>query len=100
MAQSSTVVLERTKTITRKKYRVIMHNDDTTSFDCVIRILQEVFMKTFDEANNIALAIHKAGPNGQKVVGEYSKSIADAKASKGMRIAKMEGFPNFKITVK
>lgn len=102
MAMTDTVVLEKTKTTTtlKKKCKVIMHNDDKTSFECVMDILVEVFKKTPQEAFDIALAIHKAGPNGSKVVGEYSKTIAEAKKDKALKMAKEAGYPDFKVTVK
>ena len=94
-------VLEKTRistTTNSKKTRVIMHNDDTTSFEVVIFILCNVFKKTESEAFMIALSIHNSGPNGKKVIAEYPKSIALAKVNKALQIAKDEGYPNFKIT--
>lgn len=101
MASTTTATLEKTRitTVNRKKCKVIMHNDDSTSFEIVIQILCEVFQKTELEAEGIALAIHKSGPNGKKVVGEYSKTIAEAKKNKALRIAKDAGYSEFKITV-
>lgn len=102
MAQTSTVVLEKTKTKTtlRKKYKVIMYNDQKTSFECVIDILVNVFNKTEQQAFQIALAIHQSGPTGSKVIGEYSKTIAEAKRDKALRMAKEAGYPDFKVEVK
>lgn len=102
-SKTNTNVLERTKTSTKtkEKHKVIMHNDNTTSFDCVIKILIEVFGKTESEAVGIAMAIHLAGPSGSKVVKEYSSlSLANAKAKKGMQMAADEGYPDFKISTK
>ena len=95
---TATSTLEKTKIkiTTTNKYKVIMHNDDTTSFSIVIEILKEVFKYSEEEANAIALAIHKSG---KKKVGEYSKSIAISKANKAMRMASEHGYNEFKVTV-
>lgn len=98
MAETS--VLERTETSTkiRQKHKVVMYNDDTTSFEIVIFILMEVFGKEEVEAFGIAKAIHLAGPNGKKVVAEYSSlSLAKTKANQGMKIARDNGYEDFKI---
>lgn len=97
--KSSTLTVEKTKnkTVEKKKIRVWMYNDNTTSFDVVEKILMEVFKKTKDEAGAIAMAIHLSGENGKKVVGEYSRTIADAKVAKAKRMASEEGYPNFKV---
>ena len=101
MAEASVLEKNEVRTKTMQKHKVIMCNDDTTSFQCVIDILMKIFGKTEKEANLIALSIHKAGPNGKKVVAEYSSySIAKMKAQKGMNYAKSEGYNEFTIIVK
>lgn len=78
-----------------KNFKVIMHNDDFTTMEFVVAILNDIFNKNIEEANKIMMEVHKSGKG---IAGVYSYDIAIAKASKAMTIAKEEGFP-FKLTV-
>ena len=73
-----------------RKYKVILHNDDKTTFDFVIRILQTVFYKTFDEAVEITKQVHITG---SAVVGIYTKEIAEEKVIESVTLARNNGFP-------
>lgn len=97
MPQESTNTRERMRVNTRepKKYKVIMHNDDVTEMEFVIKVLMEVFFKPFDEAESIMLEIHN---NGQAIVGIYSYDIANTKVLKVKRMADAEKFP-LKLTI-
>lgn len=72
------------------KYKVVMHNDDQTTFEIVIAILQLVFYKTPEEAGDIATAIHNSE---RGIVGVYSKEIAEEKTEEAIRFARGHGFP-------
>ena len=78
-----------------KKYKVIMHNDDFTTMEFVVAVLNIIFNKNIEEANNIMMEVHKKGTG---VAGIYPYDIAVSKANKAMMMAKEEGFP-FKLTV-
>jgi ATP-dependent Clp protease adaptor protein ClpS len=78
-----------------KKFIVFMHNDDFTTMEFVVAILNDIFNKNIEEANKIMMEVHK---NGKGIAGIYPYDIAISKASKAMAIAKGEGFP-FKLTV-
>lgn len=78
-----------------KNFKVIMHNDDFTTMEFVVAILNDIFNKNIEEANKIMMEVHKSGKG---IAGVYSYDIAISKASKAMTIAKEEGFP-FKLTV-
>lgn len=62
-----------------KKYKVIFHNDDETSFEFVIMCLVEIFEKNINDAIVITGYIHN---NGQGVVGIYSMEEAKEKVEK------------------
>ena len=71
-------------------YDVIIHNDDYTTMDFVVMILETIFNKNQDEAMQLMLHIHE---NGEAVVGTYIYDIAQSKAEKAMSLARAEGFP-------
>jgi ATP-dependent Clp protease adaptor protein ClpS len=59
-------------------YKVILHNDDYSTFDFVIEVLVEVFNKSNDEAVELTF---KVDEEGFAVVGIYPKDIAETKVS-------------------
>ena len=73
-----------------KKYLVILHNDDYTTMEFVIYVLQNVFGKTFEEAKVVMLNVHN---NGKGVCGTYTYEVAESKASKVENLAKENGHP-------
>ena len=75
-------------------YFVIMHNDDFTTMEFVVRVLKAVFSKKDFEAETLMLTVHK---NGKAVVGKYTRDMAESKCKKAMMMARQEGFP-FKLT--
>ena len=92
MAQRQTAIKDRQKIDFQepKKFKVIMMNDDITTFDCVIMILKTVFMKPSDEAEDLTMKIDRTG---QAVVGIYSYDIARSKQRKATSMARNLGFP-------
>lgn len=95
--KTNSTVIERAniKVKKPKNYKVIMHNDDFTTMEFVVAILNIIFNKDLEEANKIMMDVHK---NGKGIAGVYPYDIAISKANKAMLIAKNEGFP-FKLTV-
>ncbi len=75
-------------------YKVIMHNDDFTTMDFVVKVLRVVFFKDQAAAETLMLAVHR---EGQATVGLYTYDMAVSKCQKAMRMAREEGFP-FKLT--
>jgi ATP-dependent Clp protease adaptor protein ClpS len=88
--ESDTVVQERVRTQKPKMYRVILLNDDFTSMDFVVQILEMIFLKSPSEATQIMLQVHKSGKG---VAGIFSKQIAEAKIDQVHQRARSEGFP-------
>lgn len=93
--QNATRIKSNVKLEVPSKYKVIMHNDDFTTMDFVVIVLQDVFMKNEDEAERLMLEVHH---KGQAVVGIYSFDVATTKAERAMEMAKQQGFP-FRLTV-
>jgi len=73
-----------------KKYKVFILNDDYTSMDFVVDILISVFHKSYEEAENIMLEVHK---KERGLCGIYPHEIAETKVMQVIRRAKESGFP-------
>ena len=73
-----------------RKYNVIIHNDDFTTFEFVIMVMMTVFGKTEAEACNIAETTHV---HQKATVGSYTLDIAKSKVAKATAMARAEGFP-------
>jgi ATP-dependent Clp protease adaptor protein ClpS len=85
-------VLEKTKPKVKKPplYKVILHNDDYTTMQFVVDILEGVFNKSPAEAFRIMMHVHT---QGHGVCGSYSYEIAETKVSLVHDRAKESGFP-------
>ena len=83
-------------TETRKKlkqpplYKVLLHNDDYTTREFVVLILQAIFHKSETEATQIMLHVHH---NGVGVAGVYPHEIAETKVEKVTVLARKYEFP-------
>ncbi len=73
-----------------KLYKVLLHNDDFTTMEFVVFILQQVFVRSDVEAFAIMLKVHNEGVG---VAGIYSFEIANMKAEKAMNISKANEYP-------
>jgi len=83
-------VEERQKSATPRRYRVIFHNDDYTTMEYVVEVLQRFFHKNQTEALHIMLTVHK---KGNAVVGAYPRDVAETKVSEVMQDAREHGHP-------
>ena len=73
-----------------KKYKVYILNDDYTSMDFVVDILMSVFHKSYEQAENIMLEVHK---KDRGLCGVYTHEIAETKVMQVIKKAKDSGFP-------
>ena len=73
-----------------KRFKVFMHNDDYTTMDFVIEVLQSIFHKESAEAATLMLQIHRCG---QALCGLYPFDIAETKVVKVHKRAREAGFP-------
>jgi ATP-dependent Clp protease adaptor protein ClpS len=85
-------VLERTKQETKKPelYKVFLLNDDYTTMDFVIEILEEVFHKQPAEAYRIMMMVHT---QGKALCGVYTFEVAETKVDAVVERARENGFP-------
>jgi len=73
-----------------KLFKVLLHNDDFTTMEFVVFVLQYVFNRADADAITIMLKVHKEGVG---VAGVYPYEIATTKAEKTMNLAKAREFP-------
>ncbi len=71
-------------------YRVLLHNDDYTTMEFVVMVLERVFDKNVEEATRIMLSVHHEGVG---LAGLYTREIAETKAMTVHRLAKKSQFP-------
>jgi ATP-dependent Clp protease adaptor protein ClpS len=85
-------VLERTRQETKKPelFKVLLLNDDYTTMDFVVEILESVFNKAPAEAYRIMMAVHT---QGQGLCGVYPYEVAETKVATVVDMARSHGFP-------
>jgi len=90
--KSDGAILEHTKlkTKTPKMYRVVLLNDDYTTMEFVLVILENVFQKSPAEAYRLMMQVHT---QGLATCGTYTHEIAETKVSTVSEMAKRENFP-------
>lgn len=87
---TDTLTKDKTKLHVPKLYRVLLLNDDYTSMDFVVSVLETIFKKSPSEAVEIMLRVHH---EGRGVCGVFAKQIAETKISQVEQKAKDSGFP-------
>jgi ATP-dependent Clp protease adaptor protein ClpS len=88
------VVKERVTPKTKKQeptlYKVVLLNDDYTTMDFVIHVLEDVFQKSPAEAYRIMMQVHL---NGRGIAGVYPWEVAETKVETVSTMARDAGFP-------
>jgi ATP-dependent Clp protease adaptor protein ClpS len=85
-------VSEQARSKTRKPqlYSVILHNDDYTTMQFVMEVLESIFHKSPAEAYRIMMHVHT---RGHGVCGAYSFEVAETKVGLVHDHARDQGFP-------
>lgn len=73
-----------------KLFKVLLHNDDFTTMEFVVFVLEYVFKRTGADAFSIMLKVHNEGLG---IAGVYPYEIASMKAEKTMNLAKAREYP-------
>lgn len=76
-------------------YKVILLNDDYSTMDFVIHVLEDVFQKSPAEAYRIMMQVHQLGSG---VAGVYPWEVAETKVETVSAMAKKAGFPLRAVT--
>jgi len=71
-------------------FRVILHNDDYTTMEFVLEVLEQVFRKGPAEAYRIMMGVHQTG---RGVAGVYPHEVAETHVMSVHERARASGFP-------
>ena len=83
-------VKDRTDLSEPTNYKVLLHNDNYTTMDFVVQVLESVFNKNPSEAVQIMLNVHKKGIG---VCGIYSFEIAETKVALVKHLVENSNYP-------
>jgi ATP-dependent Clp protease adaptor protein ClpS len=90
--QTDAAVKERVETEKREppRYKVVLLNDDYTTMEFVVRVLESVFHKSPAEAYRIMMHVHL---NGSGIAGVYPFEVAETKVETVTAMARQAEFP-------
>lgn len=90
--QPGDVVLERIDRQTKEpaRYKVLLLNDDYTTMDFVVEVLETVFHKSPAESFRIMMQVHT---QGKGLCGVYTFEVAETKVEAVHDLARQHGFP-------
>jgi ATP-dependent Clp protease adaptor protein ClpS len=71
-------------------YKVVLLNDDYTTMDFVLHVLETVFQKSPAEAYRVMMQVHL---NGRGIAGVYPWEVADTKVETVTSMARDAGYP-------
>ena len=91
-ANESTLTESRTdQQLARPRmWRVLLHNDDYTTQDFVVWVLESIFNKPRSEAFAIMLNVHRSGTG---LAGVYTHDVAETKLQATRQAAEEHEFP-------
>ena len=81
---------ERKKNKPPSLYKVVLFNDDYTTMDFVVAVLQKIFSMNRERAMLIMLKVHK---EGSAACGVYPYDIAESKVAQVSAFAKQHEHP-------
>lgn len=95
--QTGDIVKERVvpKNAEPTLYKVILLNDDYSTMDFVIHVLEDVFQKSPAEAYRVMMQVHQLGSG---VAGIYPWEVAETKTETVATMAKKAGYPLRAVT--
>jgi len=95
--QTGGEVLEKPKEKTKRPemFKVVLLNDDYTTMEFVIQVLEGIFQKSPSEAYQIMMSVHV---NGRGIAGVYPWEVAETKAETVISSARESGFPLQAVT--
>ena len=97
MNQTGDAVKERIKTEKKEptQYKVVLLNDDYTTMEFVVHVLETIFQRSPAEAYQIMMHVHL---NGRGIAGVYPWEVAETKAETVISLARDSGYPLKAVT--
>jgi len=89
-SEQAAVTESRTRVKKPPLFKVLLHNDDFTTMEFVVHVLETVFHLPEDEAVQIMLHVHQRGVG---VAGTYSYEIAEMKVATTTTLAQTHEYP-------
>jgi ATP-dependent Clp protease adaptor protein ClpS len=71
-------------------YKVLLHNDDFTTMEFVVSVLESIFNMSEEQAIQVMLNVHLRGVG---VAGIYTYEVAETKVEKTTALAREHEFP-------
>jgi ATP-dependent Clp protease adaptor protein ClpS len=84
------VVESEKKTEEPSLFKVLLHNDDYTTMEFVVWVLESVFNMPEEQAIQVMLNVHLQGIG---VAGIYSYEVAEMKVERTIALAREQEFP-------
>lgn len=88
--QGSVLTEEVIETKEPPLYKVLLHNDDYTTMEFVVSVLENIFHKSRHDATKIMLNVHN---DGVGVAGVYTREICETKIAIVHELAKKNEYP-------
>jgi ATP-dependent Clp protease adaptor protein ClpS len=88
--KGSVATRDRTQVREPALHKVLLHNDDYTSMEFVVAILENVFGKNSNEASEIMMNVHQEGVG---VAGIYTHEICETKVAIVHQLARQNEYP-------
>jgi ATP-dependent Clp protease adaptor protein ClpS len=99
VAQPDSVVKEKERAKSKPTeptlYKVVLLNDDYTTMEFVIHVLEQIFQKSPAEAYQIMMHVHV---NGRGIAGVYPWEVAETKVDAVITSARDAGYPLMAVT--
>ena len=73
-----------------KLFKVLIHNDNYTTMEFVVKVLESIFHKSPAEATQIMMNVHRKGVG---VCGIYPFDVAETKVAQVHGLARQNQFP-------
>ena len=89
-SEGSVITEKKQQTKRPSMYKVLLHNDDYTTMDFVVMVLETIFHKSAEEATLIMLNVHE---QGMGVAGVYPRDVAETKAILVHDLARKNEYP-------
>ena len=71
-------------------WRVLLHNDDYTTQDFVVFVLETIFQKPHAEAFAVMMNVHRSGLG---IAGIFTHDVAETKVKATQRLAEEHEYP-------